>query len=283
MVQKIIMINLCNQDYLKQLCQQYRLSPSKKYGQNFLIRPEPIQQMIKAAELSNQDIVVEIGPGFGILTLPLLNQAKQVVAYEIEKKLKKYWDNISPQIQTNKLEIVWGNVLTIKHKLPLASYKVIANLPYQITSNLIRKFLEANQSPELMVLMVQAEVAERVCARPGQMSLLSVAVQYYAQPEMVAKVPRTYFWPSPKVDSAIIKLTIKAGLKDQVSSQEFFKLVKAGFANRRKLLISNLVNLFGQGRKDEILRVFKEVGLSEQARAQELSVEQWSGLSTLYF
>ncbi|MFH2018754.1 MAG: rRNA adenine dimethyltransferase family protein, partial [bacterium] len=213
---------LFNPDYLYHLCQKYKLSPSKKYGQNFLIDPEPIAKMIEAAEIKKKDTVVEIGPGFGVLTFALVEKAGKVVAFEIEKKLKPYWDTAChhldtachPEAKTTcpdsvrkdlpRLEIVWGNVLKefsadvivkSERRLPafggkqsnpqqrdcrvaallaMTRYKVIANLPYQITSNVIRIFLEAKNPPELMVLMVQKEVAERICAKPGQMSLLSV-------------------------------------------------------------------------------------------------------------
>lgn len=275
------MADLYNPSYLQQLCQQYRLKPSKKYGQNFLIQPEPIQQMIKAAELSRRDAVVEVGPGFGVLTLPLVEQAKRVIAYEIEKKLKKYWDDILPSIPAGKLEIVWGNVLNAPRLPSVVSYKVVASLPYQITSSVIRKFLEADQPPELMVLMAQAEVAERICAQSGQMSLLAVAVQYYALPEIIAKAPRTYFWPSPQVDSAVIRLKVNKDRKAKAISQKFFQIVKAGFANRRKLLINNLINFVGKDKKAKMKRIFKQVGLNEQARAQELSVGQWVELSAI--
>ena len=274
---------LFNSDHLRFLCEKYGLQPSKKYGQNFLIDPEPIEKMILAAEIKKTDAVVEIGPGFGVLTFALAERAKKVLTFEIEKKLENYWRENVP----DNVEIIWGNVLNSpllrRGAIFLArggSYKVAANLPYQITSPVIRAFLEAENPPETMVLMVQKEVAERICAKPGDMSVLSVAVQYYAEPKIIAIVPRANFWPEPKVDSAIIVLKVYKVIKF-IKSEEFFRLVKAGFANRRKFLIKNLLPVAGKKNKDELKKIFASIGLSETARAQELSVEKWQALRDL--
>ena len=193
-------------------------------------------------------------------------------------------------------------------------YKVVANLPYQITSNVIRVFLEAENQPSTMTLMVQKEVAERICAKPGDMSLLALSVQYYADPEIIAQVPRTLFWPEPAVDSAIIKLTIRERChlerggdesRDPLKSERqgisplvtlgrndkcvqtgdfekrFFHLVKAGFAQKRKLLIKNLLPIVGKEKKDQIKALFLQLGLSETVRAQELSLDQWKEIVKL--
>lgn len=294
---------LFNPDYLKHLCAKYGLHPSRRYGQNFLIHPvksprggaadfgglfgvnpEPVEKMLSAAEIKKTDTVVEIGPGFGVLTFALAEKAKKVIAFEIEKKLAPYWESHAPK----NLEIIWGNVLkaavggTIGHSpLAIDNYKLVSNLPYQITSAVIRKFLEADNPPELMVLTVQKEVAERICAKPGDMSLLAVSVQYYAEPKIAALVSRSNFWPEPKVDSAILKLTINNEqlANDETEKDRFFNLVKAGFANRRKLLIKNLEAVSGKKRRGELIKVFAQLGLKETARAQELSVEQWMKLA----
>ncbi|TAN33552.1 ribosomal RNA small subunit methyltransferase A [Patescibacteria group bacterium] len=326
--------------HLKYLCSKYRLTPSKRYGQNFLLREEPIEKMLAAAEISKKDTVVEIGPGFGALTFALAERAGKVIAYEIEKKLQPYWEE---QVKKHKnVEIAWGNVLK-NRELGMGNkeYKVVANLPYQITSNVLRKFLSRGErdpavageadSPSVMVLMVQKEVAERICAGPGDMSLLAVSVQYYAEPEIIMKVPKTFFWPEPKVDSAVIKLslrgmeqhrwlhssTVAAGDRDygavmsagtlapqpplgdygasddsdDDNEQWFFKVVKAGFAQKRKLLIKNLQPLLdspvlsrgndNEGAKEKLEKIFTEMGIGPNIRAQELSVEQWKQLSTL--
>lgn len=282
---------------LKQLCSKYRLTPSKNYGQNFLINPAPIQKMLATAELSKNDTVIEVGPGFGALTFALAQRAGKVIAFEIEKKLQPYWDE---QLKKYKnIEVGWGNAL--KAPLPNQKYRVIANLPYQITSNVLRKFLEAAVPPELMVLMVQKEVAERICAKPGDMSLLAVSVQYFADSKIIMNVPRGYFWPEPKVDSAVIKLKMRALARND-NDEWFFRVVKAGFAQKRKLLVKNLQPLidktapqppsgdYGASKqtarhygasKQKLEKIFAKMGLSPNARAQELSLEQWNQLSTL--
>lgn len=268
---------LFNQDYLYSLCQNYNLRPSKKYGQNYLINPESIEQMMEAAAVGPNDTVVEVGPGFGVLTLALAQHAQKVYAFEIEKKLQDYWMQHAPK----NVEIIWGNVLqNTNYKIQTTKYKVVANLPYQITSHVIRQFLESDNPPELMVLMVQKEVGERICAAQGEMSLLSVAVQYYAEPSIVAYVPRTDFWPSPQVDSVVIKFKIKdlrLKIKDD-QRDEFFKIVKAGFANRRKLLKRNL-EAAKLADAATLRSVFEQLKLGPNTRAQELSVEQWQQLA----
>lgn len=269
---------LYNPDYLNSLCKNYGLRPSRQYGQNYLINPEVIEKMIEAADIKKTDTIVEIGPGFGVLTLALAEKAEEVFAYEIEKKLMPYWEARAMK----NLHIFWGNVLKTAGDLPGGKYSVVANLPYQITSAVIRFFLENENPPESMTLMVQKEVAERICAKAGDMSLLSVAVQYYADARIVGIVPRENFWPAPKVDSAVIKLV--HGTQYTVHRQdatEFFHLVKAGFANRRKLLIKNLLPIVGKQNKDKLKQIFAELGLSENARAQELGVEEWKRLSRM--
>lgn len=274
------MINqkLFNEDYLKHLCQKYALIPSKKYGQNFLINTEPIEKIIEATDIKKDDVVVEVGPGFGVLTLSLAEKASKVLAFEIEKRLEPYWAEQAEQYKN--IEIVWGNVLrevesqnSIK---TLQSYKVVANLPYQITSNAIRTFLEMENKPELMVLMVQKEVAQRICAPAGEMSVLAVSVQYYGEPEIIAYVPKANFWPIPAVDSAVIRIRIKNDdLRIKDNTEEFFKIVKAGFASRRKMLIKNLSSVAD---KNKLRDIFKELNIDEKARAQELSVGEWREL-----
>ncbi len=265
---------LFNPDYLFSLCQNYGLRPSKKYGQNYLINSEVIEKMIEAADLQADDTVVEVGPGFGVLTFALASKVKKVIAFEIEKKLEKYWTDRAPK----NLQIIWGNVL--RAELSSSQFKVVANLPYQITSNVIRKFLESPTPPTTMTVMAQKEVAERICAVPGEMSLLAVATQYYAVAEIVAPVPRADFWPAPQVDSAIIRLTMKnaeviAEQSKNIPTEFLFQVVRVGFANKRKLLIKNLLPLIGKSNKKQLEEGFEGLGLLPTVRAQELSLEEW--------
>jgi len=279
--------------HLKELCQKYNLSPSKKYGQNYLITDAPIKKMIDVAELKKTDTVIEIGPGFGVLTFALVEEVNRVIAFEIERKLEGYWDDN----KTDNLDIVWGNALKELTACSLqltAGYKVVANIPYQITSNLLRVLLESENKPESITMMVQKEVAERICAKPGDMSVLAVSVQYYGEPKIITKVSKGNFWPSPKVDSAVLHISTLA--LEQQSTREFddgfFKVVKAGFTNKRKQLWRNLseglklparnasTSVAG-GDREEIKKILVEVVGDEKIRAEELSVENWKEITKM--
>lgn len=267
------MEKLFNPDYLQHLCQKYGLRPSKQYGQNFLLNEEVVKKMIEAGKISKKDTVLEVGPGFGVLTLSISEKAGKVVAYEIEKKIRGYWEE--KQKEYKNLEIVWGNIL-YSNKLQVGNgkYKVVANLPYQITSQVIRFFLEQENKPESMVIMVQKEVGERICAKPGDLSVLGLSVQFYGEPEIVSLVSKNDFFPEPKVDSAVIKIFLKKDLPD-VNEKKFFDFIKAGFINKRKLLIKNLKNYLGKKNKEKIDKAFEKMGFSNNIRAQELSLEEW--------
>lgn len=255
---------------LKELCQEFGLSPSKKYGQIYLINDAPIEKMINASDIKKSDTIVEIGPGFGVLTFVLARRAKKVVAYEIERKIENYWAEKAKEYKN--IEIVWGNFLKEFENIK-SSYKVVANLPYQITSHALRVLLEAKNKPEQIVVMVQKEVAERICAKPGKMSILAVSIQYYGEPKIVTKVPRGNFWPSPKVDSAVLSIkNIKRG--GAKKDENFFEIVRAGFANKRKQLWKNLsVGL--KVKPEKVKKAVLGVTGNEKVRAEELSVEDW--------
>lgn len=269
--------------YLQHLCQECGLRPSKHYGQNYLIQHWPVEKIIEGAKLKKTDMVIEVGPGFGVLTFALAEKVKKVIAFEIEKKLEKYWERELKDLRLKTkdygdIEIIWGNaLLNLKsYVLNLTSgYKVVANIPYQITSDLLRTLLELENKPESITLMVQKEVAERICAKKGDMSMLAVSVQYYGKPEIVAKVGKGNFWPSPKVDSAILHLTtLPPNHLTTYSDEEFFRVVKAGFSNKRKQLWGNIsrgLALDGERVKE----VLSEVVGNDKVRAEEVSVEEW--------
>jgi 16S rRNA (adenine1518-N6/adenine1519-N6)-dimethyltransferase len=273
---------LFNPDYLLHLCSKYGLKPSKKYGQNFLIEEEVINEIIEQAELTGAETVVEVGPGLGTLTFALAQNAQQVKSFEIEKKLQPYWEEQQKNIKN--LEIIWGNVLKEfpKRAAEMGEYVVVANVPYQISSPLLRMFLESTRPPRFMLLMLQKEVVERICAKPGDLSLLALAVQLYAEPVMVASVPRSAFWPAPAVDSAIvyIKPRLRQGFGGQAREiEQIFKVAKAGFSSRRKLLLKNLKPLFKNRAQEPLEAIFERLKLSKTARAQELSVTDWENLA----
>lgn len=271
-----------------------------------MIDPKALQKIVAAADLQKTDTVLEIGPGFGVLTEELIKRAGRVTAVELDRRLVEALRhrftptqpppsrgrNNSPPLRGEglgvggKLTIIQADALKINNFGIVGPYKLVANIPYNITSALIRKFLEASQPPELLVLLVQKEVAERVCAKPGDMSLLSVGVQYYAKPEIMATVKAGCFWPKPKVDSAVLKITpyttatkpvilARAGIHDR-----FFETVRAGFSAKRKQLRGNLARNF-KVPLEQAGSWLLVAGISPTARAEELSVDQWKKLASL--
>jgi len=283
---------------LRELLRKYGLKPRKHLGQNFLINKDILSEIINTADLTKNDIVLEIGPGLGILTKELAKKAKKVIAIEKDEKLVKILKKELAHFKN--IKIIEGDILKLpvtSYQLPV-TYKLVANLPYYITSPVIRKFLEegnpppstkvstfvktsADRSggrPKLMVLMVQKEVAERICAKPPDMSLLSVAVQFYSQAKIVKIVKKESFWPSPKVDSAIIKLTTnnlprwQAGRQlTTINTNLFFKIVKAGFSQPRKQLKNNLKKIFGKDTE----KILKQSKIETTRRAETLSIDDW--------
>ena len=288
---------LIKPSHLKELCKQYGLTPSKKYGQNFLISETPIKKMLDAADIKKGDRVIEIGSGFGVLTFALLERGALMTAFEIEQRLESYWETYLKDSRFKikdygDLKIVWGNALKkiTNYELRTTNYKVVANLPYQITSHVLRTLLELKNKPESITVMVQKEVADRIVAKPGDMSLLAVSIQYFGNPKIICKVPRGNFWPMPEVDSAVVHIITRSSYHSITLSpknhqpifldEDFFKVVRAGFANKRKQLWRNLSQqlTLDSGRVKDIL--IKVVG-NEKIRAQDLSVENWRDIVKL--
>ncbi len=265
----------------KRLSALYNFKPARSRGQNFLIRPRIYEQIIAAAELKKDDIVLEVGPGFGFLTVKLAEKVKKVIAVEVDKKLAEILEMGLVVKKIKNVEVINKDILKVRvETLPLAmggakldNYKIVANLPYNITSYFLRKFLSAPKKPELMVLMLQKEVAERICAQPPQMSLLAVSVQFYAQPQIIGFVDRGNFWPQPEVDSAIIKIKIRS-LRPKVDEKRFFQMVKFGFSAKRKMLKNNLAAGY-RIKPLEIEKWLKLADFKPTIRAQELSLEDW--------
>lgn len=266
-----------------------------KLGQNFLNNKAVIDKIIQAADLTCDDFVLEIGPGKGILTGELAKAAGKVVAVEIDGNLVELLRNKFSN--SKNVEIISGDILKIdisellRHRMSkskktsdvLPAYKIIANLPYYITSPIIRLFLESEIPPSEMILMVQKEVAERIVAKPGQMSILAVSVQYYADAEILFEVGKENFDPIPEVDSTVIRITRnpQPDTQNEEFNKNFFRIVKAGFSAKRKTLENNLTNSLHIP-KTEAEEKLKTVPLSGTARAQELSVEDWKKLVNLF-
>ncbi|MFH1565043.1 MAG: 16S rRNA (adenine(1518)-N(6)/adenine(1519)-N(6))-dimethyltransferase RsmA [bacterium] len=271
---------------IKLICKQHNIIPSREMGQNFLINEDVYQRIIEVAGLSKKDVVLEVGPGLGILTRLLCKNSKRVVAVELDEKIFNYLKIIKELEKLDNLELLNQNILDFKiADLSEQKVKVVANLPYNITSIFLRKFLHflAEEKIDEMVLMLQKEVAERIVSGAGQMSLLSLSAQFYCDPEIVEYVDKNNFWPQPKVDSAIIKLKPIGDLKDkklrlETDEKVFFQIARIGFSAKRKKLVNNLANGLRKN-QSEILPFLSEVGLNGNARAQELNVEQWIRLT----
>ena len=275
----------------RQLCKKYNICPSRSKGQNFLIRESVYKRIVKAADLHKNDVVLEVGPGLGFLTEMLARGVKKVVAVELDDRLAETLRAKLQEKSIENVEVVNMDILRFKIKdlrFKISDYKVVANLPYNITSRFLRTFLEeVKVKPIMLVLMVQKEVAERIVAGPGEMSLLAVSVQFYADAQIIEVVPKEAFWPKPKVDSAIITLTPHPPLplsrrggiagEGELDEKRFFKLVKVGFRAKRKQLKNNLAKGFSV--KGEIIAdILREVGFNGKVRAQELSVDDWGRL-----
>lgn len=269
---------------IKDLLSKYDTAPTKYMGQNFLIDASVLNKIIATADLSPNDTVLEIGPGLGILTKALAENVKKVITIEKDRAMVEILKETIGNFKN--VEILTQDILKFAdYSLLTKNYKLVANVPYYITSPIIRMFLEAENQPEFMVLMVQKEVAQRICAKPNDMSLLAVSVQFYAKPEIISYISKECFWPAPKVDSAIIKIT---PLKDkkEVPSAIFFEIVKAGFSHKRKQLVNNLCILKSKNGvtldKYKVTQWLLENNLKPNQRAETLSIEDWVSLTLNY-
>ena len=275
-------MNFSLKEGLKVLLGKHQITASKRLGQHFLVDKEVLAKIIETADLKPADIVLEIGPGLGILTEAMAKRVKKVVAVEKDAVLAGILNEELRIMNIKNVEVVQDDILKISHtryKIQNTKYKVVANLPYYITSPVIRKFLEAENSPSEMILMVQKEVAQRICARPPDMSLLAVSVQFYAEPEVISCVLKESFWPKPKVDSAIIKITpLKDTNRKLTDTNLFFRVVKTGFAHPRKQLIHNFCTGFGTSRQQTEIWLSKN-SIQPSQRAETLSVEDWLRLT----
>ena len=252
--------------------------PKKSLGQNFLRDDKILNKIIEAASLKPDDLVLEIGPGQGILTEKITGKVKKVWAVEIDSRLA---ENLKAKFKDSNVEIFQNDILKIDINalVKKSRYKVVANIPYYITAPIIRRLLEADNPPVEIILMVQKEVAERITAKPGKMSLLAVSVQYYAKAEWLFNVSRNCFYPVPEVDSAVILLSNIKSFNQELN-KIFFKLLRIGFAAKRKTLLNNIINGLHIDR-EKAIKIIKKVGLDSTVRAQELYVADWEKLATL--
>lgn len=251
----------------------------KSLGQHFLRSTRALEKIIEAGEISEKDIILEIGPGEGVLTEQLLARSSQLIAIEKDDDLYEFLKKkFEKEIASEKLILIHDDILNFDlSKLKAISYKLIANIPYNITGAILEKFLSVKTQPSLMVLLVQKEVADRIVARDGKESILSMSVKVYGKPRYIERVLAGSFVPAPQVDSAIIKIEhISKGFFTNFSEVEFFKLLNAGFKAKRKKLQSNLSVIFD---KNTVKKTFQTLNIDENTRAEDVAIETWQKLA----
>jgi len=266
-----------------QLLRHHHLSPRKSLGQNFLVDNSALEKVIDAAKVFPQDEVLEIGAGLGSLTRFLAASAARVVAVELDHHLIPILEDVLGS--AGNVELIQADILKLDPASIMKSngYLVIANIPYYITSAIIRHLLESEKKPKRLVLTIQKEVALRICAQPGDMSLLALSVQVYGQPIIAAKIPAGAFFPPPKVDSAVIRVDLyQEPIIPPQQMETFFMLAKAGFGQKRKMLRKSLsAGLGWQADKMENLLIKSEIDPTR--RAETLSLSEWRGLTEQYW
>jgi 16S rRNA (adenine1518-N6/adenine1519-N6)-dimethyltransferase len=260
-------MNLSNIEELKNLLRSSGLRPKDYLGQNFLVDEEALKAIVDSGEIRSTDTVLEVGPGLGVLPSELVKKAKEVIAVEKDDRLVFF---LKKQFQDSKnLKVINEDILRfhVKKNIP-GNYKVVANIPYYLTSKLFQLFLENEHPPKSLVLMIQKEVGERVVAAPGDLSILGISVQVYADAEIMRVVPKTSFWPVPKVNSVILKITPGEKYPEITDKKLFFRMLKTAFAGKRKQIKNTIKNL----------EAIQRSGIDPMARPQDLSIESWIAL-----
>ena len=264
---------------VRALLRQYGLHPDRKLGQNFLIDNHGLRKVIAAADIDPAEDVLEIGSGLGNLTRLLSGAARQVAAVEIDTRLIPPLEAVLQDL--DNVQLVQGDILSLDPASLMGSqpYLVVANIPYYITSAVIRHLLESRPHPKRLILTVQREVAERICAAPGELSLLALSVQVYGHPEIKSHIPAGAFYPVPKVDSAVIRVDIYP--EPQIPEAQldlFFRLAKAGFSQKRKTLRNSLAGGMAW-QKDWTADLLLSTGIDPMRRAETLSLDEWGDLT----
>ncbi|MBN1995109.1 MAG: ribosomal RNA small subunit methyltransferase A [Anaerolineae bacterium] len=269
---------------LSTLLKKYNLRPRKGLGQNFLADPFHLAQIVATAELDPEDVVLEIGPGPGTLTRLLAEAAGRVIAIELDPNMVNLLQNelgYLPNLTVIQADILQTNLkaLITNFSPTFSSFKVVANLPYYITSAVMRHLLETTPRPQRIVVTVQKEVARRIVAKPGNMSLLALSVQFYGQPKITHHIPAGAFYPPPKVDSAVVRIdSFPQPLLPAADAPHFFRVARAGFGQKRKQLKNALVAGLSRPML-EIIRAMEKAGVDTARRAETLSLTEWERLA----
>lgn len=279
MKQEIINMNiLTDPQHLKSLLKSLHFKPNEVLGQNFLVDEVALDEIINVAEIAPNETIIEIGPGLGVLTQRLVAVTSLVIAIEKDERfvpvLKNYFKH------SQNLKIFQGDALKFNFEAIKGEYKIVANIPYYLTSHLLQLLLALKHQPTRMVLMMQKEVGERLTAHPGELSLLSISAQIFADIEIAANVSNTSFWPQPKVGSCIVVITPRDKYPEIADHKLFFRILKIAFAGKRKQIHNTLVNGLKLP-KAEIEAMLTQVGIDSKLRPQDISIEQWIELYKL--
>lgn len=269
-------------DETQMLLNQYNLRANKRLGQNFLINQEIVDQIIEKSQITKEDTVLEIGPGLGTLTKALAKAAKNVIAVELDENMVNI---LNGRPIGENIEIVHGDILNVNLREILKEYdsiKVVANLPYYITTPIIMKLLEERYDIKSITIMVQKEVGKRLCAKPGSKDYgaITISVDYYSKADIVIDVPKDNFLPAPEVDSCVVKLDIREEPPvDLVDEKVFFELIKNGFCQRRKTILNSLTS--GNRTKEEMKKILDKLLIDERLRAENLSIYDFANISNM--
>jgi 16S rRNA (adenine1518-N6/adenine1519-N6)-dimethyltransferase len=261
------------------LLRDYGLFPKKGLGQNFLVDPETLRKIIQVADIPSSAVVLEVGPGLGSLTRGLAQVARKVIAVELDEALLPILAQVLAGYRN--VEVVKGDILEIDppHLVGQTGYLVVANIPYYITSALIRHLLSPELKPARIVLTVQKEVAERICAEPGDLSLLALSVQVFGEVKKVLRIPAGAFYPAPKVDSSVVRVDLyKQPIIASQHLDDFFKLAKAGFSQKRKTL-RNSLSAGLHLPPEQVAKLLNSVEIDPRRRAETLSLIEWKSLT----
>ena len=264
---------------VKRSLRQLDLKARKSLGQHFLVDEAALEDIVLAAELTMEDVVIEVGPGLGVLTGELAGRSGEVIAIELDTKLASFLEHRFSSF--SNVAVINADILEVRLSQLVegrGNYKVVANLPYYITSPVLRHFLEASVRPSLMVVTVQKEVGEVITARPGEMTLLAISVQLYSKPTIISYVPASSFYPPPKVDSVIVRFDLLPEPAVKVADVNgFFKVVRCGFSSPRKQLRNSLAQGLGVV-PAVVASLLEEAGIEPQRRAETLCLEEWERL-----
>lgn len=263
---------------IRTLLRALGMRPQKGFGQNFLVNDQILKRIVVAADVGPDDVVLEVGPGLGHLTRHLAREARRVIAVEVDRGMVRYLQSAFQGVQN--VEIVEGDVLKVEpgDLVGDAIYKVVANLPFYITSAVLRHFFEAVRRPRMLVVMLQREVAYRILTAPGDLNLLAISVQVYGKAHLITRVPASAFYPRPKVDSIVLRIDVFDRPGIEVDPEKFFKVVSAGFAMPRKQIHNSLAQRLWMppGAATESLQT---AGIDPMRRPQTLSIAEWDSLT----